>query len=144
MSNALIAEINYLIAEGDIEQTDAEIFASLGKNGFPTLDEITKLQDLLNKHIISNRAKRLEAKKAAFKQHQVESSRKMRSSKKVSIADMIQGIAQAIQNPKAPEGLIVAFREQSTNKATSEEDITEIWKSFVQLGLIDIDENDDQ
>ena len=58
---------------------------------------------------------------------------------------MLGDIVQAMQGSEhVPNGLLIAFREQSANQAASEEDIKEIWESLYQLGLIEIKEKPEE
>ncbi len=126
MSINLLREINELVVEADIEQPDNEILSRLGLYGFP------------------NRAQRLNQAKLEYRKRLDDSERKVISSRSLSLADMLQDIVKAMHNPnKVPEGLLVAFREQSQNQEASEDDIREIWESFARLGLIATDEKND-
>lgn len=144
MSLRLLQELNHLIIEGDIEQSDEDVLAQLGRNGFPSLSQLTALQASLSQAISYSRAERLASAKSAFNQHLVDSKKAFLSFRNLSMSDMLQDIVQAMQNSeKVPDGLLMAFREQSQNQEASEDDIREIWESFVRLGLIDTDEKRD-
>lgn len=144
MSIQLLREMNELVIEADIERPDNEILSLLGLNGFPTFGQLSELQAALSNAITLNRAERLNRAKSEFSKHFEDSKRKFISSRSLSMMDMLQDIVKAMQDPnKVPEGLLLAFREQSQNQEASEDDIREIWESFARLGLIDPDEKND-
>ena len=144
MSIKLLREINELVIEADIERPDNEILSHLGLNGFPTLSQLSELQTALSNAITLNRNERLNRARSGFSRHLEDSKRKFISSRSLSMADMLQDIVKAMQDPnKVPEGLLVAFREQSQNQEASEDDIREIWESYARLGLIAPDEKND-
>lgn len=144
MSINLLREINELVVEADIEQPDNEILSRLGLYGFPTLSQLSEIQTALSNAIIVNRAERLNQAKLEYRKRLDDSERRVISSRSLSLADMLQDIVKAMHNPnKVPEGLLVAFREQSQNQEASEDDIREIWESFARLGLIATDEKND-
>jgi len=144
MSINLLREINELVVEADIEQPDNEILARLGLYGFPTLSQLSELQTALSNAITVNRAERLNRAKLEYRRRLDDSKRRVISSHSLSLADMLQDIVKAMHNTnKVPEGLLVAFREQSRNQEASEDDIREIWESFARLGLIAPDEKND-
>ncbi|RDL44150.1 hypothetical protein DN730_10985 [Marinomonas piezotolerans] len=144
MSMKLLREINELVIEADIEQSDKEILARLGLNGFPTHSQLLVLQTALSDAITHNRTERLSRAKLGFSRHLEDSKRKSIFSLGLTMADMLQDIVKVMQDSnKVPKGLLVAFREQSQNQEASEDDIREIWESFARLGLIDPDEKND-
>ena len=144
MSINLLREINELVVEADIEQPDNEILARLGLYGFPTLSQLSELQTALSNAITVNRAERLNRAKLEYRRRLDDSKRRVISSHSLSLADMLQDIVKAMHNTnKVPEGLLVAFREQSRNQEASEDDIRKIWESFARLGLIATDEKND-
>ena len=144
MSINLLREINELVVEADIEQPDNEILARLGLYGFPTLSQLSELQTALSNAITVNRAERLNRAKLEYRRRLDDSKRRVISSHSLSLADMLQDIVKAMHNTnKVPEGLLVAFREQSRNQEASEDDIRKIWESFARLGLIAPDEKND-
>lgn len=144
MSIKLLREINELFIEAEIERPDNEILSLLGFNGFPTLNQLSGLQNALSNAITLNRTKRLNQAKSEFSKHIEDSNRQFISSRSLSMGNMLQDIVKAMQDTnKVPEGLLFAFREQSQNKEASEDDIREIWESFVRLGLIAPDKKND-
>lgn len=139
MNTLFFKQINELIIEADFE--DDNITASIGEEGFPTADEILQIKGFVSEAIDESRKLRLERIKASFNQNRENKSKKMTSVQVGrSLQEMLGDIVKAMQSPEqVPNGLLIAFREQSANQAASEEDIKEIWESLYQLGLIDID-----
>ncbi len=139
MNTGFLKQINELIIEADFEDND--ITASIGKEGFPTIDEILRIKAFVSKAIDESRKLRFERIKASFNRNRENKSKKMTSVQASrSLQEMLGDIVKAMQNQEqVPNGLLIAFREQSANQAASKEDIKEIWESLYQLGLIDID-----
>jgi len=144
MSIRFLQHINDLIIEADIDET--EILALVGQDGFLTAQEIEDVKTFIHDAIADNRKARLDQVKADFIRNRAQESKRLADTKRNrSLSDMLGDIVKAMQNTdRVPEGILLAFREQSTNQAASEQDIREIWESLLQLGLIDIEGNQDE
>ena len=142
MSVSFVKEINDLISDAILESSDEEILSNIGKAGYPSWDSIREAKKMVAQAVAERRASRLEQAKASFIKDKAKSS-VIRTDKleAKNINDMIADIVQAMQSKgdSIPNGLLVAFREQS--KEGSEQDIKEIWESLVSLGLIDPDQD---
>lgn len=142
MSVSFVKEINDLIADAILESPEEEILSTIGRAGYPSWDRVREAKNLLAQAVAESRASRLERVKASFIKDKA-SSKFVRTAKPASknINDMIADIVQAMQSKgeSIPNGLLVAFREQS--KQGSEQDIAEIWENLVSLGLIDTDQD---
>lgn len=144
MSIRFLQHINDLIIETDTDET--EILALVGQDGFLTAQEIEDVKTFIQDAIADNRKARLDQVKADFIRNRAQANKKLADTKRDrSLSDMLGDIVKAIQNTdRVPEGILLAFREQSTNQAASEQDIREIWESLLQLGLIDIEGNQEE
>ena len=140
MSVGFVKEINDLISDAILESSDEEILSNIGKAGYPSWNSVREAKKLLAQAVAKSRASRLEQAKVSFAKDKEKNSG-IRTDKLATknINDMIVDIVQAMQTKgeSIPNGLLVAFREQS--KEGSEQDIKEIWESLVSLGLIDPD-----
>ncbi len=139
MSIALFQEVNNLIAEATFEASEQETLSLIGMDGYPTAETITEIQKRLLNNIQANREKRLKQAKDDFARDKAGIAEKiMRRASTLTVDNMLSDIVKAIQNTeKVPEGILLAFREQSKNKENSEKDILEIWDSLARLGLIE-------
>ena len=144
MSIRFLQHINDLIIETDTDES--EILALVGQDGFLTAQEIEDVKTFIQDAIADNRKARLDQVKADFIRNRAQASKKLADTKRDrSLSDMLGDIVKAMQNTdRVPEGILLAFREQSTNQAASEQDIRDIWESLLQLGLIDIEGNQEE
>jgi len=137
MSIEFIKQFNESIIEATLEATDEEILSTLRKEGYPTQSDIELVHAYIKQAIKENRRQRLEQKKFEFTEYKNNRVNTIQSViAKKSIDEMFADIIAVMQKKdKVPDGLLVAFREQS--KKTSDEGIEEIWKNLMELGLID-------
>lgn len=143
MSTALFQEVNNLIIEAIFEADEQETLSLIGTEGYPAAETITEIQAMLLRNIQANREKRLKQAKNDFARDKAGIAEKiMCRASSLSVENMLADIVKAMQNTeKVPEGILLAFREQSQNKENSEEDIREIWDSLARLGLIEDEDN---
>ena len=137
-----LKEINELIIDSTLDESDEVVLGSIGKANYPTIQDIESAKLTVNKAIASFNKEKLENKRAEFEAHKASQMEQDLSSNSKTIPQMLGDIVAALRNEdKVPEGLLLAFREQS--QGGSEEDLKELWISLVQLGLIDIKDDDE-
>lgn len=142
MSINLLKEVNNLLIEATFEASDEEILGLIGKDGYPNAEEVSHIQTTIQNKVHGNRESRLQNAKRNFSRD-INQTNKIITTKKATrtIEQMLGDIVSAMQNTdKVPDGLLIAFREQSKSGEANESDIRDIWESLVRLGLID-DEN---
>ncbi len=136
MKLAFIKQINEYVIDAILETSDEEILASVGDNGYPSQQDIHQARAMVMQAVKEQRQYKLSQKKAAFQLYKQKQTNVQNAPSKRSIAEMLSDIVTTMQNKdKVPEGIILAFREQS--QGGSDGDITEIWQNLVELGLID-------
>ncbi|MEW7974777.1 MAG: hypothetical protein AB2821_14975 [Candidatus Thiodiazotropha endolucinida] len=136
MTLAFIKQLNEYVIEATIEASDEEILARIGNEGYPSQQDIHQARDLITQAVKEQRQNRLSQQRAAFEVYKQEQNTTKNITAKRSVPEMLSEIVAAMQNKdKVPEGILLAFREQSQNG--SEDDIANIWQNLVELGLID-------
>jgi len=141
MTLAFIKQINEYVIDATIEASDEEILSCVGSDGYPSQQDIHKAHEIIRQAVKEQRQNRLAQQKAAFQAYQQEQKVAKNIPPKRSIPEMLSDIVAAMQSQdKVPEGIILAFREQGQDG--SEDDITEIWRNLVELGLIDPNDTD--
>ncbi len=136
MTLAFIKQINEYVIDATLEASDEEIFASIGDAGYPSQQDIHQVLATISQAVKKQRQYRLSQQKAAFQLYKQEQKGVQNTHPKRTIPKMLSDIVAAMQNKdKVPEGIILAFREQGLSG--NEDDIVEIWKNLVELGLID-------
>ncbi|NIB39777.1 hypothetical protein HBA55_09290 [Pseudomaricurvus alkylphenolicus] len=141
MTLAFIKQINEYVIEATIEASDEEILACVGSDGYPSQQDIHQARAVITRAVKEQRQYRLSQQKAAFQAYKQEQKVSQNVPPKRSIPEMLSDIVTAMQNQdKVPEGIVLAFREQGQDG--SEDDIIEIWKNLVELGLIDPNDTD--
>ncbi len=142
MSIEFIILINSYIIESIIECNDDEYRACIGKEGYSTQEKIDRTKAFIQNTIKEKRNERLSGVRKAFLETKGSTSSlidKLSNAKPTQ--EMLEEIVSAIQDTeKVPKGVLIAFREQGENG--SEEDIRNIWRSLVELGLIDTRQGD--
>lgn len=136
MTLGFIKQINEYIIDATLKDSDEEILASVGRSGYPSQQEVKQAHTAIIQAIGEQRKHQLSQQKSAFEEYKRNKKVTQFSSHKKPISEMLSDIISTLQSQdKIPEGIILAFREQS--KGGSEEDIAEIWQNLVELGLID-------
>jgi len=139
MKVTFVKEINDMIADTIMEDSDDEILACIGEVGYPPWKIVNEARSMMLGLITENRVSRLKNIKASYRLDK-ENRSILKAAKLAAkgLDEMIADIAKAMQlkSDEIPNGLIVAFREQS--KQGNEEDVRDIWENLVSLGLIDI------
>lgn len=136
MTLTFIKQINEYVIDATIEASDEEIMAYVGSDGYPSQQDIHIAREMITQAVKEQRQYRLSQQKAAFQVYKQEQKISQNVTPKRSIPEMLSDIVAAMQNQdKVPEGIVLAFREQGQDG--SEDDIVEIWKNLVELGLID-------
>ena len=140
MTIAFIKQINEYVINATLEASDEEIIASVGRDGYPSPQEVQQACDAITQAISQQRACRLSQEQSAFEEYKKNQKNIQNAPQRRSIPEMLSDIVSTMQkqNKAVPDGIILAFRAQG--KGGSEEDIIEIWKSLVELGLIDPDD----
>lgn len=144
MNIQFLQQLNELIIEADAD--DSNIMNNVDNEGFLTSRDVEHVKVFVSNAINASRKQRLEQMRASFNQHrEQENNRISSSSRSRPPAEMLVDIVKAMQNTdRVPKGLLLAFREQNTNQAASEEDIKKIWESLYQLGLINDEGNQEE
>ena len=136
MTVAFIKQINEYVIDATTEASDEEILASVGSYGYPSQQDIHQAREMITHSVKEMQRYRLSQQRALFQSYRQEQKVVQNVPSKRLISEMLSDIVTAMQNQdKVPEGIILAFREQSQDG--SEEDIVEIWQNLVALGLID-------
>lgn len=143
MTLEFFKEINEYVIDATLEANDEEIFSTLGTTGYPKLEDVHRARSLISQAIRVQRQNLLAQKKAAFEAHKQEQGQSTLMPTRRSISEMLSDIVSVMQNKdKVPEGLLLAFREQGSGG--SDEDVEGLWRSLVQLGLIDPGNKDEK
>lgn len=141
MTLAFIKQINEYVIDATIEASDEEILACVGSDGYPSQQDIHIAREMITQAVKEQRQYKLSQQRAAFQAYKKEQKVSQNVPPKRSIPEMLSDIVAAMQNQdKVPEGIVLAFREQGQDG--SEDDIIEIWKNLVELGLIDPNDTD--
>jgi len=137
MTIKFLKQLNDDIIESIIESSDEEILSQIGKENYPTWDDITFAEQTVSEIINKKRIERLEKNKQKFSEFKNKNEKTLNSLISIkSIEELLADIVKGMQNKdKVPNGLLVAFREQSHDG--NDDAIREIWKSMVKLKLID-------
>ena len=142
MSIEFIKSVNEYIIESITDCNDEEYRTCIGKEGYSTHEQIDNVKLFIRNTIREKRNERLSKAKESFQKAKTSTSSlvdKLSNSK--PIHEMLIEIVSTIQDTNAvPKGILIAFREQGENG--SEDDIRNIWRSLVELGLIDIKHDD--
>lgn len=137
MTIAFLRAINEYFIDSVMEADRKDIEGAIGTSGYPTHLDIDRMSNYIADTVQSARTTQLIEKRKAFefyKQTQEHRSTNIIGEPK-SVRDMLSDIVTAISNPDSvPEGLLVAFREQSDGG--DDGDIRNIWQDLVKLGLI--------
>lgn len=138
MSVRLFEEINEMLIESSFECADSEVMSSLGENGYPDENTVCNVQSELLKAINKNREKRLKTVRSDFLSFESKVSNNASDiSENMSDEAMISDIALVMSgNHNVPEGIMIAFREQSQSSKFDRNDIQKIWKDLYELELI--------
>ncbi len=144
MTLAFIKQINEYVIDATLEVSDEEILSTIGDNSYPSENDIHLARAFITRAVKEQRKFRLSQKKIAFQNYKQEQKNTLADRPhKRSVPEMLADIVAAIQNTeKVPSGIILAFREQSQDG--SEDDIKEIWRNLVELGLINPNDTDNQ
>lgn len=139
MSLSFIKLINDYVIDATLETPDEDILSTVGHEGYPSWDAIKQTQTFLREAIEEKRQARLEQRWSQFRAHKKEKDNVLRTKgSKITLDDMLSDIVAIMQNSNAvPQSVSMAFREQS--EAGNEDAIREAWRSLVDLGLIDLD-----
>ena len=137
MTKAYLRSLNELIIQSTLEASDDEISLLIDSPGGILFEKIRSICTGIDAQVKKYRDDRLIKQKQdfiAWQGQQRDSIEKAIS--KINIDDMLKDIVAVMTRPdKVPEGLLLAFREQSGT--ISDEGIFETWKNLVELGLID-------
>lgn len=137
MTKAYLRSLNELIIQSTMEAGDEEVSSLIDSPHGISYEKITAIRNNINFQIKKYRDTRLEKLKQDF----IESQRQQllsveKAAANVTIDSMLRSIAAVINRSEdLPEGLLLAFREQSGQ--VGDEAIIEAWKNLVELGLID-------
>lgn len=137
MTKAYLRSLNELIIQSTLEESDEEISSLIDSPHGISYEKIAVIGNDINVQIKKYRDARLKK----LKQHFMESQSQQQSSvekaaAKLTIDSMLKSIAAVMnRSDELPEGLLLAFREQSGQ--VGDEAIIEAWKNLVELGLID-------
>lgn len=137
MTKAYLRSLNELIIQSTLEASDDEISLLIDSPSGISSEKIISMCDHIHTQVKEYRDDRLIKQKQdfiAWQRQQQDSIEK--SVSKINIGDMLKDIVAVMtRSDKVPEGLLLAFREQSGT--ISDEGIIETWKNLVELGLID-------
>lgn len=137
MTKAYLRSLNELIIQSTIEASDEEASSLIDSPHGISYEKITAIRNNINVQIKKYRDARLEKLKQDF----IESQRQQllsveKAAANLTIESMLRSIAAVMnRSENLPEGLLLAFREQSGQ--VGDEAIIEAWKNLVELGLID-------
>lgn len=142
MSIEFIKLINDYIIDATLDISDEDILSSITQDATLSWDMISRSQAFLHKTIEGNRQARLTQKKAEYQTYKTfkDNALKITAAQR-TLNDMLSDIVMAIQNDTVPKPISMAFREQS--KTDNDDAIRQIWKSLVELGLINLDDETD-
>lgn len=141
MTLAFIKQINKYVIDATLEASDEEILACVGSDGYPSQQDIHRALETITRAVKEQRQYRLSQQKAAFQTYKQEQEDTQNVPLKRSIPKMLSDIVAVMQNQaKVPNGIVLAFREQG--QGGSEDDIVKIWRSLVELDLIDPNDTD--
>jgi len=142
MNINFIKQINNYVIESTIEADDDEILSTIGHTNYPTWEDIHSVQDFILTAVKCKRQQRLEKNRALYfdAKKEREHSRAFAKTTK-TVSEMFSDIIVAMQDKdKVPKGLLVAFRKQGQDG--NDDDIKELWHTLVELGLIEISDDD--
>ncbi len=137
MSAEFLKMINEYIIDSIIECDDDEYLSNIGKDGYSSQEDIDFARSFIQATVRELRQERLNASRERYAQSKSQKSGVLDTiSTTKPLQEMLTQIISVMQSEEqVPDGLLIAFREQG--KTGSEEGIRNIWKSLVELGLID-------
>ncbi len=137
MTKAYLRSLNELIIQSTIEASDEEASSLIDSPHGISYEKITAIRNNINFQIKKYRDARLEKLKKDFLESQRQQQTSIeKAAANVTIDSMLRSIAAVMNRSESlPEGLLLAFREQSGQ--VGDEAIIEAWKNLVELGLID-------
>lgn len=143
MTKAYLRSLNELIIQSTLDASDDDISLLIDSPSGISSEKIKNICDRISAKVKKYRDDRLIKQRQdffAWQRQQKDFVEKAAS--KINIGDMLKDIVAVMTQPeKVPEGLLLAFREQSGK--ISDEGIIETWKNLVALGLIDPDDTED-
>jgi len=142
MSALFLKIMNEYIIGSIIESSDKEYSSNIGHDDYSSQEGINSARSFIHSAIKEKRQERLTRTKELYAQSRNPKNSILDNlSSRKTIQGMFSQVVSVMQDKeRVPEGLLVAFREQGQNG--SEEDIRNIWKSLVELGLIDSEQDD--
>lgn len=137
MTKAYLHSLNELIIQSTLEASDEEMSSLIDSPHSISYKNITAIRNDINVQIKKYRDLRLEKLKQDFMESQRQEKRSVeKAAANLTIDSMLKSIAAVMTRSEGlPEGLLLAFREQSGQ--VGDEAIIEAWKNLVELGLID-------
>jgi len=142
MNINFIKQINDYVIEATMEASDDEVLSTIGHANYPTWEDIHSVQDLILTAIKNKRQQRLEKNRVIYldAKEDLGHLHKLANTTK-TVTEMLSDIVAAMQDKDSvPKGLLVAFRNQGQNG--DEDDIKELWQTLVELGLIEISDDE--
>jgi hypothetical protein len=137
MTKAYLRSLNELIIQSTLEASDEEISSLIDSPHGISYEKIAVIGNDINVQIKKYRDARLKKLKQNFMESQSQQQSSVeKAAAKLTIDSMLKSIAAVMnRSDELPEGLLLAFREQSGQ--VGDEAIIEAWKNLVELGLID-------
>lgn len=137
MTKAYLRSLNELIIQSTLEATEEDISLLIDSPNGISREQISAIRNNINDQIKDYRDARLRKQREEFMASRNQQQRSLqKAAANVSIDSMLKGIAAVMSRPGGvPEGLLLAFREQSGK--VGDEAIIEAWNNLVELGIID-------
>ncbi len=141
MNIDFIKQINEYVIEATLEVSDDKISSKIGHANYPTWEDIHSLESFISGVVTEKRQQRLKENRAVYLNSIKDQDLKLRPANTAkTIPQMLTDIVAVMQDKdRVPKGLLVAFREQGQDG--NEGDIKELWQTLVELGLIEIDDD---